>query len=93
MASTLSHFPTLEVVITPGTAEEAAAAQREDAAIGALEPEPLHLMLDPAGHATACGEEGNWSTLDFWDVGDSLKCPACDAIAAQQPGGKTPGSP
>jgi hypothetical protein len=93
MANTLSHFPTLEMMIVPATAEEAAAAQRDEAAaIEALEPVPLHLMLDAARQVTACGKEGNWSTRDFWDVGDSLKCPECDAIAAKLSGGKSPGT-
>jgi hypothetical protein len=87
MSETLGHFPTLDIVITTATAEEAAAAQAEaGAALDAGRRAPMHLMLDPAGKVTACGKTGNWSTLDFWDMGNAPKCPTCDAIAAQQSG-------
>jgi hypothetical protein len=85
MSQTLSHFPTLDIVITTATAEEAVAAHADaGATIDAGRRAPMHLMLDPEGKVTACGETGNWSTLDFWDMGNAPKCPTCDAIAAQQ---------
>ena len=84
MAETLSHFPTLEVVVTPSNADEAQAAELErEAAIANHEKQPLHLMLDPARQVTACGidTETNWATPDTWNWSSAPKCAECDAIA------------
>jgi len=82
MAATLRHFPTLEVVVAPATADEVEAERVESERRAATPPEPVHLMDEVHPGATACGARGNAIALDLWDLSAGPKCPTCDAIAA-----------
>jgi hypothetical protein len=81
MAATLRHFPTLEVVVAPATADEVEAERVESERRAATPPEPVHLMDEVHPGATACGAVGNAITLDLWHLSAGPMCPACDAIA------------
>jgi hypothetical protein len=85
MKGTLSHFPTLDVVIAPATAEEVEAERLYQETLADRPPKPLHLMLDPARQVTACGlaaeGAGGWSTLRLWSLSIAQKCPTCNEIA------------
>jgi hypothetical protein len=82
IAATLRHFPTLEVVVAPATADEVEAQGVESQRRAAKPPEPVHLMDEVRPGETACGAMGNAIALDLWHLSGGPKCPACDAIAA-----------
>jgi hypothetical protein len=86
MRRTLSHFPGLEVLITPATdADVRAEVEERERHQAAAATTTVHLRA--ASGAAACGTSAQaLLALELWELSAGPKCPVCEELAAAQLG-------